>query len=64
MHRYVELKKSLPLSFLRELRGYLSTIYANAGENAFDPELGELDKLRQECTNPTMAPSFISTLSK
>lgn len=65
MHRFVELKKSLPLRFLQELRGYLTGIYANSGENAFDAELTELDKLRQDCNNPTIAPSFITTtLSK
>lgn len=64
MHRFVELKKSLPVSFLRELRSYLASIYINAGEGAFDSELSDLDRLRQECTNPSIAPGFIATLSR
>lgn len=49
MHRFVELKRSLPVNFTRELRGYLQSIYKDVKEGEFDVELGELDKLRQEC---------------
>lgn len=62
MHRFVELKKSLPVSFTRELRGYLTTIYQSATPDAFDTDLNDLDKLRQECTNPIVSTTSINTI--
>lgn len=63
MHRFIELKRSLPVNFTRELRGYLHRIYKDVKEGEFDAELGELDKLRQECaTNTTVSQSTINNI--
>ena len=63
MHRFIELKRSLPVNFTRELRGYLQSTYKNVEDGEFDGELGELDKLRQECTsNTTISQSTINNV--
>lgn len=60
MNRFIEPKRSLPVKFTRELRGYLQSIYKNVSEGEFDGELMELDKLRQECVNPSISQSTIN----
>lgn len=50
MHRFIEPKRSLPVNFTRELRVYFQSVYKDVKEGDFDAELGELDKLRQECS--------------
>ena len=63
MHRFVELKRSLPVNFTRELRGYLQSNYKDVKDGEFDPELGELDKLRQECAiNTTVSQGTINNV--
>lgn len=62
MNRFIEFKRSLPVNFTRELRGYLQSIYKNVTEGEFDGELMELDKLRQECANPTISQFTINNI--
>ena len=62
MNRFIELKRSLPVNFTRELRSYLQSIYKNVGEGEFDGELMELDKVRQECINPSISQSTINNI--
>lgn len=62
MNRFIELKRSLPVNFTRELRGYLQSIYKNAKMGEFDEELTELDKLRQECTNAAVSQATINQI--
>lgn len=60
MNRFIELKRSLPVNFTRELRGYFQKIYKTEREDEFDAELMELDKLRLECVNPTASQNTIN----
>ena len=62
MNHFIELKRALPVNYTRELRGYLQSIYKNVREGEFDAELMELDKLRQECANPTISQSTINNV--
>lgn len=60
MNRFIELKRSLPINFTRELRGYFQKIYKTEREDDYDGELKELDKLRQECANPSICQNFMN----
>ncbi len=62
MNRFIELKRSLPVNFTRELRGYFQKIYKTEREDEFDAELTELDKLRVECANFTVSQTTINTV--
>lgn len=62
MNRFIELKRSLPVNFTRELRGYFQGIYKNVQLGEFDEELTEFDKLRQECTNPVASQTTINQI--
>lgn len=62
MNRFVELKRSLPVNFTRELRGYFQKIYKTEKEDEFDAELMELDKLRVECITSAVSQSTINTV--
>ena len=62
MNRFIELKRSLPVNFTRELRGYFKQIYQTERDDEFDSELTELDKLRQECANPTVSQNTVNSI--